>query len=112
MMDVRESVLGYVRAQIQGPAGGKDEVLKDPPYVRYLIGTLYPVRAPARDVRDEEEEDGNAAPTAEEGVLEDPIPLAHDWMPSSVGLTFYFEGSPAIGCEIWAARYMTSKKGP
>src|SRR5258706_5212457 len=110
-MKARESVLNYLRSQIHGPTGGEVEVLNDPPYVRYLLGTLYPVKAAPHDVRDDEEEDGPSASTAEEGAIEDPVQLAHDWMPSSVGLTFYFEGQPAIRCDLWAARYETFKEG-
>jgi len=110
-MTAREAVLKYLRSQIHGPTGGDVEVLNDPPYVRYLLGTLYPVNAAPHDVRDDEEEDGPSASTVEEGAVEDPIQLAHDWMPSSVGITFYFEGDPAIGCDVWAARYETFKEG-
>lgn len=110
-MTARESVLRYLRSQIHGPTGGQAEILSDPPYVRYLLGTLYPVKAAPQDVRDDEEEDGPSASTAEEGAVEDPIQLANDWMPSSVGLTFYFEGEPEILVHVWAARYETVKEG-
>lgn len=110
-MNARESVLTYLRSQILGPNAGATETLGDPPYVRYLVGTLYPVNAPLEEVREEEEEDGPSASTAEEGAVEGPVQLANEWMPSSVGLTFYFEGGPALACDVWGASYETRHEG-
>ena len=92
LRNVREDFVQYLRDQLVGPAGGEDEVLRDPPDRRYLMGTLYPRSAELRNQLWEDEEETNeaAAGTSEEDrFADDPVAEANAWLPSSLGLSFF-----------------------
>ncbi len=92
LSETRDAFVSYLRDQLVGPAGGEDEMLRDPPDRRYLMGTLYPRSAELRDQLWEDEQENNeaAAGTSEEDrFADDPVAEANAWLPSSVGLSFF-----------------------
>src|SRR4051812_40013330 len=99
----REAVAGYLRDELIGPSGGEDEVLGDPPHRRYIMGTLYPQATSTVEIDEQEPEDGDGS--LGEDLADDPVTLAHEWMPSSVGMTFYLLDSETVVCTARAARY-------
>ena len=90
----RDEVVGFLRAQVMGPVGGSSETLEEPPTTRYILGVLYP-KAVSTDVAfedsDEPEVDGGATDKLLAGAADDPVALSSQWMPSSVGVSFYIE---------------------
>lgn len=110
---VREDFVAYLRSQLVGPAGGEEEVLKDPPEKRYLMGTLYPRGEELREQLWEAEDEINeaAAGTSEEDrFADDPVAEANAWLPSSVGVSFFTDAETLeVTCS--AALYETEKHG-
>ena len=105
MVDVRADVLSYIRAQLIGPAGGPGEELRDPPDQRYAVGVLYPVESRLEStVREDIQDDAGGGSAADE-LIDDPVTLASQWLPSSFGITFYVIGSTELRCDVWGASY-------
>ena len=109
----RSDVLDYLRRELLGPRDGEREELGEEPYRRYTVGTLYPRAVPADPVTREEEEDaaGAAGDPGTDGLQEnqadDPVVLANQYLPSSMGLSFYLRGDqPAVAVRVTAARYL------
>lgn len=100
--EIRDELVQYLERTLQGPSDGPTEVLGTPPHQRYLFGTLYPQRATSEQRFAGELTDGNE-PTESE---EDPINLASQWMPSSLGISFYLAGNGSVQVEIEAGRYV------
>src|SRR5262245_404352 len=110
MADGRRAFLGYVRRELYGPAGGRDELLHDPPHRRYLIGTLYPQQTGTDEVGEEEVQDGGEGSVGED-LADDPVTLAHEWMPSSIGLSFFMQTAGDLDVDVWGARYVLEPEG-
>lgn len=104
MPDIRADVLTYIRSQLIGPADGPAEELRDPPDQRYAVGVLYPVESRIEAAVREDIQDDAGGSTVDE-LTDDPVALASQWLPSSLGLTFYVTGEPAVRCDVWAATY-------
>jgi hypothetical protein len=107
----RLSILRYLEKELIGPAGGpKEEIEGEPPHKRYTMGILFPVESLIdRETEGEEEEAAGSA--VKEEPTDDPITLAGQWMPSSMGLSFFFTGDPAIEVRVYGAKYVRSKEG-
>jgi hypothetical protein len=110
MADVRSDVLRYIRSQLMGPVHGSTEVLRDPPDQRYAVGVLYPVESRQEEaIRDDIQDDAGGSGLTD--VTDDPIALASQWLPSSVGFTFYQTGDPQLQCDVWGATYEQLSEG-
>jgi hypothetical protein len=107
---VRSEIIAYLHRTVVGPAAGADEVVEDPPHRRYLSGTLYPQNAETEEIVANDEADGVGGSHADE-LADDPVKLANEWLPSSIGLTLYVSGQGQIRCEVWGARYETFHEG-
>lgn len=105
-------VLEHLRSAFIGPDGGDDEVLENLPNRQYAVGMLFP-RDNAALVADE----GAVVPDVEEvdidgavsssGEVEETgagVPIAEDWRPSSVAISFVTDHS-AIRCDLAGATY-------
>ncbi len=96
----RRKVVDYVRSHLIGPLGGEEEQLhrKDEPQTYYLLGALFPKGAGFGQDSENEEEDQSG---------EDPITLAYQLKPASMGLSFFLadEVTPEIRVEIAAGAY-------
>src|SRR5687767_2987827 len=94
------AVTAFLRQELIGPAGGEDELLHDPPHRRYLMGTLYPKQTSTAELEELEEQDGSGGSVGEE-LADDPVTLANEWMPSSIGLSFFVHSQPQITVDVW-----------
>jgi len=108
----REKVVSYLKSVLYGPQGGKEEVIEGTPFLRYMVGMLFPVgevvdngskivSAAADDeprgiiINDEEQDEG----------LNDVMNMAFEALPSAVGISFRVPGNSQITCHAWGAIY-------
>ena len=113
----QELVLDHLRAAYVGPDGGAHEVVTNLPNKQYAVGMLFP-REDAQPVRDDgrvdaDDADDDAvdadAATASAGEVEDVgagVPIAEDWRPSSVAISFITDASTVL-CSVAGATYST-----
>src|SRR5262249_38381293 len=105
----RRQVVDYLRRQLVGPIGGLQEELDGSPLDRYLLGVIYPQSANADEV--EKEEEAQAAVAGEEEAdHENPISMAFERLPASMGLSFFVVGSEQVECGVWGAVYHLLEK--
>ncbi len=104
--EVRRGILDYLKRQVVGPVDGARETLYDLPHRRYLSGTLYPVNASTEEVEKTGEADGPGGSIGRE-VNDEPVRLANQWLPSSIGVSFYLSGPGKLTCHVWGACYET-----
>jgi hypothetical protein len=104
---LRANIVDYVRGELVGPRHGEAEILHDEPHRRYTAGTIYPRNSANEIFTSEEEEDvqGIAESGDAENLADDPIVLANQLSPASMGLSFYVTGSPAINVTVIGAIY-------
>ena len=108
MTDVRDRVVDYLRLQLIGPVDGPTEVLRDPPDQRYSMGVLYPLGAKQDKVANEQVDDDQAGAYAD-ALVDDPIALANQWMPSSIGLSFFVLDGDGVECQVVGGAYEESR---
>lgn len=104
LRDERSQMVDYMHHQLVGPLGGVDEELDGNPLDRYLLGVLYPQSADAEEVQKEEESDASAS-AEEETEVENPISMAFERLPASMGISFYVEGTDRIKVGVWGGIY-------
>ena len=88
MSDIRAQVVDFLHTHVVGPLNGPNDPLNEPPYKRYLMGTLYPANATSGELLAEEVDDTAAGSIGEE-LADDPVTLANSWMPRSIGISFF-----------------------
>lgn len=110
MIDHRDDVLTYLRRQLMGPAGGPDEVIRDRPDQRYTMGVLYPLDV-AQEGATEAQVVDESSDSFADAAPDDPIALANQWMPSSLGVSFYLVGTTTLECRISGATYGEANEG-
>ncbi len=103
----RERVVQYLRSQLIGPHGGPDECLElhDKPYEKYLMGAVFPIGAGVRIPDDE-----NAGDTGAADDDDDPISLAYQVRPASLGISFFTRAQSAV-VTLVGARYEKVERG-
>lgn len=112
MREARLEVLEFLERQLVGPVEGHDEVLLDPPTGRYGLGAIYPRSVLADEATKDQELDdrgGGAGDTGQEGPPDDPVALASQWMPASVGMSLLVRGT-GVTVEVSAATYLAPAK--
>lgn len=101
----RDLILGYLVRQLVGPVDGpKEELAGEAPHRRYITGILFPQEPPTAEDESAEIEDEAAVAPAEDS-LDDPVAMAGQLQPSSVGLTFVTEPDAGVLVEVQMARY-------
>lgn len=107
----QESVLHHLHSAYVGPERGDDEVLFNRPSLQYAVGMLFPAGdgSPAAGSPESGERDPQEFLEAdvEEGDVEEGdagAPLAEDWRPSSVAISFVSD-TPSVLCDLSAATY-------
>lgn len=98
--------LGHLRRAYVGPEEGADEVLFNRPSLQYAVGMLFPIDSSDSTPQTVDAQDCLLADVGE-GDLEESgaaPPLAEDWRPSSVALSFVTTGEEII-CDFSAATY-------
>lgn len=108
----REAIVQYLRRRLIGPYQDEPEDLEEPAYKHYTAGTLYPPTDFSKAIeKDGEEEDtlGVAGSLNEkssgEDLGDDPIVLANQNLPSSMGISFYLQDDRRLEVEVAAAWY-------
>lgn len=107
----RDAVLDYLKRELVGPRGGEYEELGEEPHRRYMAGILYPQESDFDAMVTEEETDatgvvGESGPSdSVENQGDDPIALASQFLPSSMGISFYLQGEPDVDVEVLGGRY-------
>ena len=104
MSDGRSDLVDYLRDQLVGPFGGPQEALGEPPAQRYLMGILFPQRAATDEAFEDDVIEDNAGEVGDE-VGDDPVALANQYMPSSLGISFVIPSDASVDVVISAARY-------
>jgi hypothetical protein len=98
-VDARASVVEYLNAELVGPANGKDEVLREKPHKRYLIGMLFPLEAVEDDIDDD---------TPDE--VDTTVSLSSEFKPSSMALSFAVHQNAVFKLVAGAGSYQNEKK--
>lgn len=108
----RDRIVRELSEELIGPRGGEKEVIeRERPHMRYTMGVLFPRSTSLEDLGEdmEAEEDLEGAepapPKADEGRADDPVTLSGQWMPASLGLSFYFTDAVSIEVDVWGAAY-------
>ena len=98
----REHFVRYLESQLIGPAleESDDISFSDRPSERYLLGALFPIGAGKRD--SERAEDNSRIGMSDEE--DNPLDLAYELRPSSIGLSFFVEAD-GIEVSLAASRY-------
>jgi hypothetical protein len=107
-------VLEHLRSAYTGPEGDEDEILDNPPNMQYAVGMLYPrsYAAPVADQGaivaapdlDEVDVDGAVSSAGEVEEAGAGVPIAEDWRPSSVAVSFVTDCA-AVRCDLAGATY-------
>jgi len=106
----QQCALDHLRATYVGPSEGDEEVLLNRPHLQYAVGMLFPSDATTPDAEGTasiEGEDEALSLGVEQGDLEEDgatVPLAEDWRPSSVAISFVTESS-SVMCEVRGGTY-------
>lgn len=108
----RRHLLAYLRRQLIGPVGGRGEGTEEPPNRRYSMGVLYPAHAGMKEVELEEQPDLLGATTGRESGEDDPIRMATEWFPASVGISFHAPAASPIEVSVWGAAYDQTSNRP
>ncbi|MFQ1003915.1 helicase-related protein [Modestobacter sp. SSW1-42] len=109
----QRSALRHLRAAYVGPSEGDEEVLLNRPHLQYAVGMLFPGESVVRET-DVAENKARLTAVPEGDVEEDAagVPLAEDWRPSSVAISFVTD-SPAAACSLEGGTYVRlSDDGP
>ncbi|MEU9232502.1 helicase-related protein [Streptomyces subrutilus] len=103
----QQQALGHLRASYMGPEEGDEEITGNLPHRQYAVGMLFPSEAVA-DAAPEGGDTGAEVPAdvAEGDVEEDGagVPLAEDWRPSSVAVSFVTNGD-SVGVDFSGGTY-------
>jgi hypothetical protein len=106
LVEGRDALVKYLRRELVGPAGGEHEELdREPPHKRYTLGVLFPQDAAGEADDEVDETPDNLADLHSD----DPVTLAGQYMPSSLGISFFFIGEPEVEVKAYAARYIIEK---
>lgn len=109
----QQLVLDHLKSAYVGPDRGEQEVVHNPPNRQYSVGMLFPRDAsPVADdgTADlesyEADVDGMTAFVGEVEEMGAAVPIAEDWRPSSVAISFITDASAVI-CNVGGATYTT-----
>lgn len=91
----QQRALAHVRDAYIGPEDGENEIVLNRPHLQYVVGMLFPsASAPgeSEDVGDGDRRTGDDGEVDDNGAG---VPLAEDWRPSSVAISFVCD-SPSV----------------
>jgi hypothetical protein len=115
----REDLIEFLRSQLLGPEDGPSERLGSAPGQRYTLGLLFPVdtqtslaaASPGELVDDSAIADVGQGRDDAGSAPEDPIALAAQTRPSSLGLTAFVPASAVLRAEVAAGAYTRDAPG-
>ncbi|MFF3326939.1 helicase-related protein [Streptomyces sp. NPDC002889] len=91
----QKKALQHLRDSYMGPEAGDEEVTANLPHRQYAVGMLFPVEAEARGPHGDGDGDEEVSADVAGGDVEENgagVPLAEDWRPSSVAISFVTDG--------------------
>ncbi|MFE9649421.1 helicase-related protein [Streptomyces sp. NPDC006365] len=91
----QKEALQHLRASYVGPEAGDEETTANLPHRQYAVGMLFPVEVEARGPRGDGDTDEDVSADVPDGEVEENgagVPLAEDWRPSSVAISFVTDG--------------------
>ncbi|MEU8800521.1 helicase-related protein [Spirillospora sp. NPDC048819] len=94
LTEAQRAALQHLRDAYVGPDGGQEEVTSNLPHRQYAVGMLFPA-ATAAHGGDQARPEDEATTDVPLGDLEEDdaaVPLAEDWRPSSVAISFVTDG--------------------
>ncbi|MFF3425389.1 helicase-related protein [Streptomyces sp. NPDC002602] len=102
----QDLALEHLRKAYVGPDGGEDEVVTNMPDRQYAVGMLFPTgsSAPAAGDADDPAEIGGDVVEGEVEESDAGVPLAEDWRPSSVAISFVTDRD-TVSCDFSGATY-------
>lgn len=112
LSEARSRIVDSLRREIIGPRNGINEVLSEEVNKVYTAGILYPQESSTDQILEEEEEDvvgaasDEVAPDSIQTQADEPIVLANQRLPSSMGISFYLRSNPEIAIRLRAGRYI------
>lgn len=117
-LGVRQQIVSYLQSELTGPRWGDNEELGEAPFRYYTTGILYPQKARpveiSPDAEKEETETASVGSTDDDREY-DPVTLANDYLPASLGLSFFLRTEdvpvPEISISISTARYLPTATG-
>lgn len=100
-VDIRSDLLQLLRSELIGPCSGDEEVLKERPDKRYLMGTLFPRNTSASQVINDEVTSAEGDTSAEsdgdaQDGIDSPTDLMFQRLPASVGISFAVSVKQAV----------------
>ncbi|OBH24990.1 helicase [Mycobacterium sp. E1715] len=115
LTEAQRTALVHVQAAYIGPEGGPDEVIFNRPHLQYSVGMLFPYESEAVKPAIPGEAAEILENAVQEGDVEEAgatVPLAEDWRPSSVAISFVTDSSSVI-CHFSGGTYSPiSDEGP
>ncbi|KUL38297.1 helicase-related protein [Streptomyces regalis] len=105
----QKEALQHLRTSYVGPEAGDDEVTTNLPHRQYAVGMLFPVPAEVVTSGRRDGGDDDVSADVPQGDVEEDgagVPLAEDWKPSSVALSFVTDGDSVdvdFSCGTYAA---------
>jgi hypothetical protein len=106
----QEVALRHLRSAYVGPDGGDDEVVLNRPDRQYAVGMLFPSSSSSPDSGGDDGETEVEADVPSGDLEEDDagVPLAEDWRPSSIAISFVTNGTTA-SCDLSGGTYRPVK---
>jgi len=103
----QRTALAHMRAAYFGPEQGPDEIVFNRPHLQYSVGMLFPAESTVVQPPIPGEAAEILESAVEEGDVEESgatVPLAEDWRPSSVAISFV-TNSPSVTCRVSGGTY-------
>lgn len=103
----QQAALTHMRSAYFGPEGGPDEVVLNRPHLQYSVGILFPSESEVVEPAIPGEDAEMLENAVEEGDVEESgasVPLAEDWRPSSVAISFVTD-VPSVTCHLSGGTY-------
>lgn len=111
LTEAQSAALRHARAAYMGPEGGPEElIVNGRPNLQYTVGMLYPSDSATRQPEGESSSDGAAedltadVPAGDVEEADAAVPLAEEWRPSSVAISFVTDGSSVL-CDFAGGTY-------
>ena len=108
------AALAHVRSAYFGPSEGESEILFNRPHLQYSVGMLFPAESEVSTAQAGGETDALGMGVEQGDVEEDGagVPLAEDWRPSSVAISFVTDSSPVLARISGATYASIPESGP
>jgi Helicase conserved C-terminal domain len=111
LTQTQSAALQHTRAAYMGPEGGPDElIVNGRPNLQYTVGMLYPPDSASPRSEGEASTDDSAenltadVPGGDVEEADAAVPLAEEWRPSSVAISFVTDGSSVL-CDFSGGTY-------